>query len=53
MPKLGIKTSATYIYPTSVVIGGDMEIIGVPLLADRTYDPFADSTLFTADATKM
>ena len=53
MPKLGIKTSATWIYPTSVVIGGDSEIIGVPLLADRTYDPFADSTLFTADATKM
>ena len=53
MPKLGIKTSATWIYPTSVVIGGDMEIIGVPLLADRTYDPSADSTLFTADANKM
>ena len=53
MPKLGIKTSATWIYPTSVVIGGDSEIIGVPLLADRTFDPFADSTLFTADATKM
>ena len=53
MPKLGIKTSATWIYPTSVVIGGDSEIIGVPLLADRTFDPFADSTLFTADANKM
>ena len=53
MPKLGIKTSATWIYPTSVVIGGDMEIGGVPLTADRTFDPFADSTLFKADATQM
>ena len=53
MPKLGIKTSATWIYPTSVVIGGDFEIVGIPLLADRTFDPFADSTLFTADANKM
>tara|TARA_R100001082_G_scaffold60840_1_gene33827 strand:+ start:4641 stop:4802 length:162 start_codon:yes stop_codon:yes gene_type:complete len=53
MPKLGIKTSATWIYPTSVVIGGDMEISGVPLTADRTFDPFADSTLFKADATQM
>lgn len=53
MPKLGIKTHATYIYPTSVVIGADFEIVGVPLLADRTYDPFADSTLFLASATKM
>ena len=53
MPKLGIKTSATWIYPTSVVIGGDSEISGVPLTADRTFDPFADSTLFKADATQM
>ena len=53
MPKLGIKTSATWIYPTSVVIGADYEIVGIPLLADRTFDPFADSTLFTADANKM
>ena len=53
MPKLGTKIHATYIYPTSVVIGGDMEIGGVPLTADRTFDPFADSTLFKADATQM
>ena len=53
MPKVGIKTHATWIYPTSVVIGGDFEIEGVPLTADRTFDPFSDSTLFKADATKM
>ena len=53
MPKIGTKIHATWIYPTSVVIGGDMEIGGVPLTADRTFDPFADSTLFKADATQM